>query len=406
MSAARAESNALGFGKLPPGPVVPLRNAGLERSKGAKAGRGVNLFGFFLGDFGLAESARAYARALIGAGIPVALNNISLPIAHSSTNRELKDLIVDSAPHDITLVFANPDQMLRPEFDPVASRYAGTKVIGCWFWELEQIPDGWLPALEHVDGLLAASEFVERSFKAATTKPTICVPIPLTETAGGGLTRGDFGLPENTFIFLTCFDFASSIQRKNPFATIEAFKRAFNSAENVMLLVKCSNGFKFPVELRELLNAAASDRRIRVVDQIIEHAHMVSLQRSCDVFVSLHCSEGFGLALAECMAMGMPVIATGWSGNVDFMKNAWPGLVRFTLEPVTGAQYESANPAALWAVADLQDASSKMRLAFDARSNENGIQNRQIVRQFLDPKRCATNLLNAIHDLELRGELN
>jgi glycosyltransferase involved in cell wall biosynthesis len=56
------------------------------------------------------------------------------------------------------------------------------------------------------------------------------------------------------------------------------------------------------------------------------------LESTCDCFVSLHRSEGFGLGLAEAMYQGKPVIGTDWSGNTDFMnaENSCP--VRYSLE--------------------------------------------------------------------------
>ena len=52
---------------------------------------------------------------------------------------------------------------------------------------------------------------------------------------------------------------------------------------------------------------------------------------ACDAYVSLHRSEGTGLTITDAMALGKPVIATSWSGNMDFMdvSNSFP--VRYEL---------------------------------------------------------------------------
>ena len=59
-----------------------------------------------------------------------------------------------------------------------------------------------------------------------------------------------------------------------------------------------------------------------------------ALIAACDSYVSLHRSKGFGLTAAEAMALGKPVIATGYSGNLDYMtpKNSY--LVDFELTPI------------------------------------------------------------------------
>jgi glycosyltransferase involved in cell wall biosynthesis len=80
--------------------------------------------------------------------------------------------------------------------------------------------------------------------------------------------------------------------------------------------------------------------------------------------VSLHRSEGFGLVLAEAMSLGKPVVATGWSGNMDFMNvgNSCPvefGLV--TLDRDHGP-YEAGQR---WADPDVDHAAHCMRRVFE-----------------------------------------
>src|SRR5207245_6112526 len=59
----------------------------------------------------------------------------------------------------------------------------------------------------------------------------------------------------------------------------------------------------------------AHDARIIVTDEVLSRGQIGALYHLCDCYVSLHRSEGFGLTPAEAMAMGKPVIATGYGGN-------------------------------------------------------------------------------------------
>ncbi|PNS09203.1 Glycosyl transferases group 1 [Lysobacter silvestris] len=330
-------------------------------SRAQLGGEGINVFGFFKGQFGLAESARLYTRALIECGVPVAVNNIEIDQPHQDGDTDFDEFLIDDAPYPTTIVFANPDHFLDPSFKKVLKKIQGTRVIGSWFWELEDVPQAWLPALDMVDGLLVASRFIEAAFRKVTDKPITRVPIPLpVGRPDSGLQRNDFGLPKDKYIFLTTFDFSSSLERKNPFGTIAAFKQAFPERNDVRLLIKSSNGFRHPLELQELINIAAEDHRIIFVDQVVDSAHLRSLQRCCDVYVSLHRSEGFGLGIAECMLLGKPVIATGWSGNTDLTTNG-ASNVDYVLVPV-GGRYQGGN-SDRWAEPCLKDASRKMCMA-------------------------------------------
>ena len=64
---------------------------------------------------------------------------------------------------------------------------------------------------------------------------------------------------------------------------------------------------------------AEKHRNIHIIDRDFSRSEMGQLQSACDAYLSPHRSEGFGLNLAECMAHGKPVVATGFSGNLDFM---------------------------------------------------------------------------------------
>ena len=63
-------------------------------------------------------------------------------------------------------------------------------------------------------------------------------------------------------------------------------------------------------------------------------ADMSGLMAAADIVLSLHRSEGFGLVPAEAMQLGKPVVATGWSGNMDFMNARNSAPVSYSLVPV------------------------------------------------------------------------
>lgn len=326
----------------------------------ASNGPGINVFGYLRGEFGLAESARLFSRALIDAGVPVALFDVQLDLPHAMGDRALARWTSESTPYSTNLIFVNPD-FLGEAFATIgAERLAGKSRIACWFWELPIVPADWQPAIENVDAILVASAFIAEAFGKVTKKPILHVPLPFYPGPDSGLERVDFDLQEDAFHFLCMFDFHSSIARKNPHATIEAFKRAFPDRQDVRLLVKSSNGRFHPDALRELLVLVSADSRITLRDDVLERCHLQSLLRCCDAFVSLHRAEGFGLVMAEAMGIGKPVVATRWSGNLDFMTDSNSVLVDFRLREVRAGEYLH-EPGDTWAEPDI-DAAAKCML--------------------------------------------
>ncbi len=113
---------------------------------------------------------------------------------------------------------------------------------------------------------------------------------------------------------------------------------------------------------------AAADGRddIRVWDETLDRADQMALVAAVDCMVSLHRSEGLGLHLAEAMWLGTPIIATRYSGNLDFMNDDNSLLIDFDLVNVEHGEGVYP-PTAKWAAPDLEQAAAAMRrIASDA----------------------------------------
>jgi len=198
--------------------------------------------------------------------------------------------------------------------------------------------------------------------RRVTDKPVIKIPHAITVKLARSYQRGEFSLPENTFLFLFNFDFSSFVSRKNPWGAIEAFRRAFSSGEqDVGLVIKCYDGHRHPETMARLERLADEDPRILIVDRHLSREQMYGLQSLCDAYVSLHRAEGLGLGMAECMALGKPVIGTAYSGNLEFMNRENSCLVDYSLIPVKPGDYIYYEGGWMWADPDLDDAARYMR---------------------------------------------
>ncbi len=280
---------------------------------------------------------------MLASGYPVAIHDVDIDIPHERNDHTLATHLGRTARFTRDLIFVNPDHWEDTQASIGRNAESKHHVIGFWFWELENFPDGWLHALDDVDEVMVSSAFVEQSIRRVCNKPVTRVPLPVVPGPDSGLQRRHFGLREDNYIYFCAFDFNSTIARKNPHAVIEAFCRAFpRGNEQVTLLIKSSNGHRHAPQLMQLLAAASVDRRIVVRDDMLERADLQALHRCVDVYVSLHRSEGFGLGIAEAMCMGKPVVATAYSGNMEFMTKSNSCLVNYQMIPVEPGDYPHA----------------------------------------------------------------
>src|SRR5207253_2018072 len=192
--------------------------------------------------------------------------------------------------------------------------------------------------------------------------------LPLQLPQGIKHDRERFGLPDDAVIFVTSFETNSDPQRKNPLAVVDAFLNGVGDDSRAHLVIKVNNPKTQAGEhsvLRELLTRCAGHPRIRLLTETLSYLDVLSLYASCDVYVSMHRAEGLGLGPMEAMALGKPVIATAWSGNMTFMNHTNACLVSYALVPVVGSivEYSKARlgDAAYWAEPNVGEASAWMR---------------------------------------------
>ncbi len=325
-------------------------------------GQGLNLVGYFRGDLALGENVRGMARWCPANDIPVRLHDAGVNLGARQSVCTFEHLMSDDLAFRNTLVYVNPDQLegvLQGLQDQDA--LAGRRIIGLWHWEIDQYPRAWRPALERVDEIWTTSTFVQQLIARDCDKPVIKIPHAINAVLSRRYRRQEFGLADNRFLFLFSFDFSSYTSRKNPAAVIDAFKSAFpGMASGVGLVIKSVNGDQFREQLEPLLDLVRGDSRITLLDCKLSREDMTGLQSVCDCFVSLHRAEGLGLGLAESMALGKPVIATGYSGNLEFMNPENSCLVDHSLIPVKPGEYPHYEGGWMWAEPDLEDAARHM----------------------------------------------
>jgi glycosyltransferase involved in cell wall biosynthesis len=326
---------------------------------------GVRVTGYMGHVLGLGSAARGYAQALSAAGVAVstvtvALDHVDAPtLLAADYGRHSYDELVADGGHGFELVCVNPDELPGYVGSLGADYFRGPR-IGVWGWEVNTIPTRWSRAFPLVNEIWVYSRFVAENVGAVAPLPVIALPPPVSAPGPAAPVR--LGVPDG-FLFLFIFDYMSTIQRKNPVGLIEAFRRAFAAGEGPQLLIKTINAPLRPLHEEALLDAARDRPDIHIVDRSLTAAEMDGLIAGCDCYVSLHRSEGFGLTMAEAMAVGKPVIATAYSGNVDFMNRDNSFLVDYELTNV-GPDVEIYPPEGEWAEPSIEHAAALMRQAY------------------------------------------
>ena len=331
---------------------------------GSGADPRANVIGHFRGEFGTAEAARSLVTAARAAGLRLALVNAN-PDDAAGGDLRYATAIGDETPHPINILCVNANDTVELANRLGPGVLSGRFTIGFWFWELSRFPAAWLGAVDRVDEIWVASEFVAQTMRAATSKPVRTVRLAVDATPSRPYARSEFGLPDDAYVFLFTFNFNSWATRKNPLGLIEAFRAAFPGDEpQVQLVLKSTLVDRDRERMRRFEEAIAADARIRVIDRFLSRDEVFGLESVVDSYVSLHRSEGFGLGLAESMFLGKPVIGTAYSGNLEFMDSSNSLLVDHRLTPVGPGEYPYPDGQE-WADPDVTQAAALMRRLVD-----------------------------------------
>lgn len=266
---------------------------------------------------------------------------------------------------------------LNAESIPLAFAYqpdvfSGAYNIGYFFWELNTPAACHYLGMDLLDEIWVSTDYglqiYQPEFKGPVTNVGMCFEeLPRIDRAEArAIVQGLSGFEPGRFVFLVAFDSFSFIQRKNPLGALRAFKTAFEGVKDVGLLIKTQNRRKVadPVQIaiwQQVDALIKDDPRIVVVNETLSYADLLKLKSGCDCYVSLHKSEGWGFGMIEAMNLGVPVICTAYSGNMEFCTPETAWLVDYTLTPLAADDYIFVRAGQVWAEPDVADAARQMR---------------------------------------------
>ena len=328
---------------------------------------GLCIAAYLCSEIGLGEAARHLAHACDAQRLPLSFRNLPLPGRENEQEFATKCNRVNTRKAQLMVFGLSSLERLEHEMS------RGAVNILYPYWELARVPPHWLTRVQRFDEVWAPSTFIASAFPDILGRPVRLVRQPVHLPAAVPPPRSG----RDTLRLFTYLDFDSFGARKNPTAAVNAFRAAFAPTQrDVELVIKVrgthDNGLR-----RWLTRAASADRRIKVIDRTLDRLRMNELMAGCDVFVSLHRSEGFGFGAAEALAAGKAVVATDYGGTTDFITPATGYPVDYVLEPVRPGEYvesegqewasarEDAAVAALRAIhADPAEADARARRGF------------------------------------------
>jgi len=345
-------------------PIHPYNDTVLVGNPFFPTGRGGTVLSFFRAFHAIGINLKvcdAFSRKISGSVDP-------------SIDQELQDFRLPKPGNEINIYHLNADEVDIAQMHLQHSLPDDAYNIIYPFWELNNYPPPWLEKLKLFNEIWAPSLYIQETLKKSLSMPVHHMPLPIQLELSSFLGRRDFDLPESAYIFLFSFDFRSYLDRKNPGALLDVFERICrkNLNKDFRIVIKIHGAESSPraiaqyQKFTERIQQSAFQDRAILINQVYSDNQIKNLIRCCDCFISLHRAEGFGLGMAEAMYLGKPVIATAYSGNLDFMTKDNSCLVDYELIPVEKDQYPFAE-GQVWANPDREQAVHYMQNLLDDR---------------------------------------
>lgn len=327
----------------------------------------VSLVGHPYAPIGMGEHLRTTFRSLRSVGIsPLITDVYKLAIPDETLVKEFGESVCDNAaPINIFHINGNEVEQIVKHLSYVRE-WGGYNIIYP-LWELARYPDEWAVQLDKFDEIWAPSKFIFDGLKKACSKPIVHMPLACQVSLNSFIGRRLFNIPESDYTFLFFYDLRSYSSRKNPEGVVNAFRKVLKNRPyaKAHLVIKVNGVETNPEEFSRLKNSLSDlVQQTTIFDKPMSSNEVKNLVRCCDCFVSLHRSEGYGFGIAEAMALGKPVIATAYSGNLDFMESNASYPVDYHLIPLQANDYPHSE-GQVWADPDLDHASNQMTQLVD-----------------------------------------
>lgn len=296
--------------------------------------------------------------------------------------------------------------MLYNSYPPlVLDRPQALSLTNAYGWEESEFPAEFVRGFNtHLQGLSLMSGYVMKVMQDNG------VALPMA-VVGLGVDHLDRLTPEpeewdlgGGFVFLHV---SSGFARKGLDVLLRAYSRAFTVTDAVTLVVKT-----FPNPQNEapgLIEAFAKNPAfpgVVLINEDVPYRQLLHLYQQADCLVAPSRGEGFGLPMAEAMALNIPVITTAYGGQRDFCTPHTAWLVDYRFEY---AATHLSRSGSVWVEPDVRALTRRMRQVFRATPEARRLRTavaRELIRTEYTWSACARRLMVFIHQLENRPRHN
>ncbi len=377
---------------------------------------GLNVIGDLRSETGLVTAAARLFDVLLGKNIPVSYREKIYYGADPKNPLPARFVgLPRASTYPINLFLNNINDMPWINDEELTTLTDNKYTIAFWAWELEKVADIFKDHIQRVSEIWVNSAFTKQNIEAYTQAPVSVIPMPISIETSDVPDRSQFHLPSQAFVFLFTFDANSCESRKNPLGVAQAFQKAFWNypGKKPLLVIKSQNLENYPMLAKALKNAVENVGGM-LIESYLTRRQMNDLLACCDAYVSLHRAEGFGLGMAEAMYLGKPVIATGYSGNADYMtaENSYP--VDFTIRTITLEEHhyhpdcaKVYQPGFVWAEPNIDHAAQLMLHVFEhpEEARQKGAIAAKDIRRQYSAHAAATVIINRLNAIDAKPGL-
>lgn len=338
--------------------------------------------GFISSSTGGGIAGGEYILALDRLGVDVKIDHTlhHFPVEDPNKTKRFKELM--NKPYASNkpkiLIYHSPPYNIDPDKERSQFDYIMLNTV----WETTQIPHSWFPTINSFDAVCVPSQQnIKALQESGVTVPIFLAPHGVdTQIFSPDNEKLPLQIADGTFIFVSVFDFQ---HRKNPEGLLRAYWEEFKPDENVSLLLKTSwrgnskRGYLIHnsiMQLKKDLGLGEETAPLCLITNILEGRELCGVYTLGQAFVLPTRGEGVGMPFMEALASGIPVIATGWGGQMDYLDEGNSFLVDYKLESPAGRMNEAisleyrllfAEDGQLWAEPEKDSLKKQMRYAYE-----------------------------------------